>query len=157
MSYYFTLKFATFIPMFSCSGFSSPRLQIPTLAPTMLVSSTKHYEMPPKNQPAKELPAKDPSQVARGQDLTTTEGTIVTTHIPQTSHPHISTESHAAATDARRPKGPAGQPSAQVEVFATNTAAPYFPPSSSQQQQHHNQDPHREAEAQDDKHQDFED
>jgi hypothetical protein len=45
-----------------------------------------------------------------------------------------------------------------VEVFASSIAAPDLPPSSSQQQQqHHNQDPHQEAEAQEDQHQDSED
>jgi hypothetical protein len=52
----------------------------------------------------KELPAEGPSQTVRGQDLTTTEATILTTHIPKTSHPHTSTESHASVVDARRPR-----------------------------------------------------
>jgi hypothetical protein len=105
--------------------------------------------MPPKKRLAKELPTESPSQTVGDQDLTT--------HIPQTNHPHTSTESHAVVADARRPEGPAGQPPTQAEVFATNSATPYLPPSSSQQQHHHNQDPHWEAEAQQDQPQDFED
>jgi hypothetical protein len=106
--------------------------------------------MPPKKRPVKEPPAKC-------QDLTTAEATILTTHIPQTSDPHTSTESHATAVNERRPEGLARQQSTQAKVFATNTATPDLPPSLSQQQQHHNPDLHRETKAQEDQHQDSED
>jgi hypothetical protein len=72
-------------------------------------------------KPTKELPTEGPSQAARGQGLTTAEATILTTHIPQKSHPHTSTESHVATANARRPEGPMEQPSTQMEVFTTNT------------------------------------
>jgi hypothetical protein len=112
--------------------------------------------MPPKKRLAKELSVEGPSQEVGGQGLITVEATILSTNIPQISHPHTSTESHPAAVDARRPEGPTGQPPTQAEAFATNTATADFPPSSLQQQPHHNQDQHREAEAQDDQHQDSE-
>jgi hypothetical protein len=99
--------------------------------------------MPPKNGPVKELLAEGLPHTSGGQDLTTTEATILTTHIPQTSHPHTSTEYHVATADGRRPEGLEGQPSTQAEVLATNTATA-IP----------HQDPHREAEAQEDHHQD---
>jgi hypothetical protein len=111
--------------------------------------------MSPKKRPAKEFSVERPSQALGGQDLISTEATILTTHIPETSHPRTSTRSHAAVVDARRLEGPTRQPSTQVEVFAINTAAPDLPPLSSQQQ--HNQDPHREAKAQEDQHQDSKD
>jgi hypothetical protein len=69
------------------------------------------HEMEPKNRPTKERPAKGPSQAAGDQDITNTEATILTTHIPQTNHPHTSTESHVTAIDVRRPEGPVGHPS----------------------------------------------
>jgi hypothetical protein len=121
------------------------------------MSSTKH----PWNVIQKETREGVSSRrhVLAGQktDLTTAEVTIQTTHIPKTSNPHTSTESHTVVVDARRPKGPAGQPSTQAEVFATNTDAWNLSPSSSQQQQQHNQDLHWETEAQEDQHQDSED
>jgi hypothetical protein len=110
-----------------------------------------------KKRPAKELPTEGPSQAAESQDLFIAKATTLTTHIPQTSHPHTSTESHAVAIDARRCEGLAGQPLTQAEVSEPNTATPNLQPSSSQEQQHHNQDQHREAKAQEDQHQDSED
>jgi hypothetical protein len=44
--------------------------------------------MPPKKRPAKELLTKGTSKPAGGQDPTTVEATILTTHIPQTSQNH---------------------------------------------------------------------
>jgi hypothetical protein len=58
--------------------------------------------MPPKKRLTNELQAEGPIQAAGGQDLTTAEAIILTTHIPQTKHPHTSMESHAAAVDTRR-------------------------------------------------------
>jgi hypothetical protein len=112
--------------------------------------------MPPKNRPAKELLAKGPSPRAGDQNCTTVEATTLTTHIPQRSHPHRSTESHVATADTRRPEGPMGQQPSQIEVFATNIAVADLPPSSSQQQLQYNQDPQLEVEAGDDQHHDSE-
>jgi hypothetical protein len=83
--------------------------------------------MPPKKRPVRELPAEDLSQAARSQDLTTAEASTLAAHIPQTTHPHTSTKSHAAAVDARRPEGLTRQPSTQVEACAINTFAPNLP------------------------------
>jgi hypothetical protein len=106
-------------------------LQIPTLVPIVLASLTKHPRNVTQKETGQKLPVEVPSHEARGQDLTIAGATILTTHIPQTSHPHISTKSHAAFANTRRLEGPTGQPSTQAEVFATNTAAPNLPPSSS--------------------------
>jgi hypothetical protein len=96
--------------------------------------------MPPKKRPTKEHPVEDTSQPARGQDLTTAEATVLTTHIPQTSHPHTSTECHATTVDVRRLDDLAGQPSAQAEVFTSNTATSNILPLSSHHRQQHNAD-----------------
>jgi hypothetical protein len=92
--------------------------------------------MSPKKRPAKEPPVEGPSQAGTDQDHNIIEVSILTTHIPQTNHPHISTESHTAAPNTRRYEGP-------------NTAIPYLPPQNSQ-------DPQLEAEVSNDQHQDSE-
>jgi hypothetical protein len=96
------------------------------------------HEMPLKKRHVRELLTEDPSQVVGSQDLTTAEANTLATHIPQTTHPHKSTESHVVAIDARRLEGLTGQPSTQVEACAINASALNLPPSPSQEHQHHN-------------------
>jgi hypothetical protein len=87
--------------------------------------------MPPKKRPAKESLVKGPSQAGTNQDHNIIKATVPITHIPQTSHPHTSTESHATT------------------VEATNTVIPDPP-------LQNNQDPQLKVKAGIDQHQDSE-
>jgi hypothetical protein len=99
---------------------------------------------------------KGPSLTRRALDLNITKTTLLTTHMPQTSHLHTSTKSHAVEIDIRGPEGPTGQQLPPPEAFATNTIIVDLIPSSSQQAPQHNQDPQLEIEAGNDQHQDSE-
>jgi hypothetical protein len=83
----------------------------------------------------KELPTEGPSQAGGGQVFTTTETTVQTTQIPQTYHPHPSTEPHETTIEARRPEDPVEQLTIQAEVFALNASALNTLPPPSQQHQ----------------------
>jgi hypothetical protein len=120
-----TCDHVVFIITFFCSRSVSPWLAYPNISAHRAHELDKNtHEMPPKKRLVKQLPVEDSSRPVGGQDLTTTDSTILTTHIPQKSHPHTSTESHATITDARRPEDTTRKPSTQVEVFKTVTAAP---------------------------------
>jgi hypothetical protein len=127
---------------------------MPTLEPTVLVSAKKPHETSPKKRLARELPAEDSTQEAGGQVLTTAEANIPNTQILKTAQPHIFIESHAIPNVARRPEGPIGEPSTQMEAFATDAAIPNPYPSSSRQHQLHNQDLHQQTKTLEDMQQD---
>jgi hypothetical protein len=78
--------------------------------------------MPPKTRSRKELPTEGSSQTVGGQIFTTTETTVQTTHIPQTTHPNPSTKLHEATIEARRPEDLVEPPTTQAEVFVMNTS-----------------------------------